>query len=117
MSTLVDSEAWGAVRSFSALRLFGIRIDAMLQLLMRSIPTPHSELSPASCQTQTDANSALLTSELVSLECPRDSVTAGPQVWNSLPSALRAPGLTFDRFKRGLQDLSVYIGVMRSKRL
>ena len=33
------------------------------------------------------------------------------------PSALRALDLTFDRFKRGLKDLSVYIGVMRSQRL
>jgi len=38
----------------------------------------------------------------------RDSVTeffstAGLQVWNGLPSALRAKDLTFDRFKRGLK--------------
>jgi len=51
----------------------------------------------------------------------RDSVTsfspAGPQVWNGLPSVLRTPDLTFDRFKRGLKTYYVYIGVMRSQRL
>ena len=32
----------------------------------------------------------------------RSFSAAGPQIWNGLPSALRAPDLTFDRFKRGL---------------
>ena len=32
----------------------------------------------------------------------RSFSAAGPQVWNGLPSALLAPDLTFDRFKRGL---------------
>jgi len=33
----------------------------------------------------------------------RSFSAAGPQVWNGLPSALQAPDLTFDRFKRGLK--------------
>jgi len=33
----------------------------------------------------------------------RSFSAAGPQVWNGLPSALRAPDLTFDRFKLGLK--------------
>jgi len=52
----------------------------------------------------------------------RDSVTEVFQLLilkfgTVYPSALRALDLTFDRFKRGLKDLSVYIGVMRSQRL
>jgi len=33
----------------------------------------------------------------------RSFSAAGPQIWNGLPPALRAPGLTFNRFKRGLK--------------
>jgi len=54
----------------------------------------------------------LLTLELVSPSPPpwtsmrfgiRSFSAAGPEVWNGLPSALRAPDLTFDRFKRRLK--------------
>jgi len=69
----------------------------------RHWPAKHLPTSPTTAawyQTRTDANSGLLILELVT---PRMSTrfgdkrfsAAGPQVWNSLPSALRASDLTF----------------------
>jgi len=37
----------------------------------------------------------------------RSFSAAGPQIWNGLPPALRAPDLTFNRFKRGLKTFTI----------